>query len=233
MHILIVEDELPTAEDIMQMVKKILNKDITFIHIENTVDNALAYLREKPIDVLLLDLNLNARDGFQILKEVATKSFHTIVISGNLDRAVEAFEYGVLDFIAKPHTEERLKIAFNRIGSNHAADGHALKYLSVKKGDEIQIIPVENVRFFKAANIYVELHLSNGHIEVYDKLLKRLTALLPNRYCRIHKSYIVDTEQIEKIQIQGGGLYHVILKSGDCLPVSRQMISVLKERLNL
>jgi hypothetical protein len=52
--------------------------------------------------------------------------------------------------------------------------------------------------FFKAANIYVELHLKNGHIEVYDKPIKKLTALLPAEYCRIHKSYIVDTGQILK-----------------------------------
>jgi DNA-binding LytR/AlgR family response regulator len=233
MHILIVEDELPTAEDIQQMVKKILKKESLTIHIETTMDSALSYLHEKPIDLLLLDLNLHARDGFELLKDIVSRSFHTIVISGNIGRAIEAFEYGVLDFIPKPHTEERLKVALNKIDSGHASDGHALKYLSVRKGAEIQIIPVEDVRFFKAANIYVELHLKNGHIEVYDKLIKKLTSLLPAQYCRIHKSYIVDTEQIEKIQILGGGQYRAILKSGDCLPVSRKIISILKEKLNL
>jgi hypothetical protein len=54
----------------------------------------------------------------------------------------------VLDFIPKPHTEERLKLALDKIESGHASDGHALKYLSVREGTEIQIIPVENVRFF-------------------------------------------------------------------------------------
>ena len=91
---------------------------------------------------------LPARDGFQLLKEFVSRSFHTIVISGNIDRAIEAFEYGVLDFIPKPHTEERLKLALDKIESGHASDGHALKYLSVREGTEIQIIPVENVRFF-------------------------------------------------------------------------------------
>lgn len=233
MRILIVEDERPTAEDIQLLVKEILDKEITSIHIETTLGNALEYLNEKTIDVLLLDLNLNAKDGFQILKQAVSRSFHTIVISANINRAIEAFEYGVLDFIPKPYSAERLKAAFNRIKSDHAIDGHAIKYLSVKKGFEIHIIPIEEIRYFKAANIYVELHLVDGHIAVYDKPIKQLAPLLPSNYCRIHKSFIVNVETIEKIQSPGGGQHRAILKSGDCLPVSRQKINILKKSIGL
>jgi DNA-binding LytR/AlgR family response regulator len=233
MRILIVEDERPTAEDIQILVKDILKNEITSIHIETTLDNALAYLNEKQIDVLLLDLNLNARDGFVILKQVVSKSFHTIVISANINRAIEAFEYGVLDFIPKPYSTERLEEAFRRLKSSHAADGHAIKYLSVKKGFEIKVVPLEDIRYFKSANIYVELHLKDGHTDIYDKSIKQLAILLPSNYYRIHKSYIVNMETIEKIQTPSGGQYRVVLKSGDCLPVSRNEIKNLKILLGL
>ena len=233
MRILIVEDERPTAEDIQFLVKQILKKEITSIHIETSLDNALMYINEKPIDVLLLDLNLNARDGFQILKQVVSKSFHTIVISANINRAIEAFEYGVLDFIPKPYNIERLKAAFQRIKSSHAMDGHSIKYLSVKKVFEIQVIPIVDILYFKSANIYVELYLKDERILIYDKPIKQLTALLPSNYCRIHKSYIVNIETIGKIQTLGGGQYRVVLKSGDCLPVSRKKIKVLKKTIGL
>ncbi len=229
MHILIVEDERPTAEDIQLLVKQILGNEITSVHIETTLDNALAYLNEKQIDVLLLDLNLNAKDGFQILKRVVSQSFHTIVISANINRAIEAFEYGVLDFIPKPYTTERLTAAFQRLKSSHALDGHSMKYLSVKKGFEIRVIPIEEVRYFKSANIYVELHLKDEHMVLYDKSIKQLLLLLPSNYYRIHKSYIVNIETIETIQTLGGGKYRVVLKSGECLPVSRNKIKLLKE----
>jgi two-component system, LytTR family, response regulator LytT len=232
MRILIVEDERPTAEDIQLLVKQILGNEITSIHIETTLDNALAYLNEKQIDVLLLDLNLNSKDGFQILKQIVSKSFHTIIISANINRAIEAFEYGVLDFIPKPYTGARLKEAFNRLNSCHALDGHAIKYLSVKKGFEIQVIPLEDIRYFKSANIYVELYLNDGHVVVYDKPIKQLGNLLPSNYYRIHKSYIVDLDKIERITIPGGGKYGVVMKSGDCLPVSRKQIKKLKAILS-
>jgi two-component system, LytTR family, response regulator LytT len=233
MRILIVEDERPIAEDIQFLVKQILKKEITSLHIETTLDNALAYLNEKPIDVLLLDLNLNAKDGFQILKQVVSKSFYTIIISANTNRAVEAFEYGVLDFIPKPYSEERLKAAFHRLKSSHAMDGHAIKYLSVKKGFSVQVIPIENIRYFKSANVYVELYLTDKQKVIYDKPIKLLGPLLPVNYCRIHKSFIVNIETIETIQVLGGGKYHAVLKSGDHLPVSRQKIKELKKLLGL
>lgn len=229
MRILIVEDERPTAEDIQYLVKEILQKEITSIHIETTLDNALAYINEKTIDVLLLDLNLNAKDGFKILQQMVSRSFHTIIISANINRAIEAFEYGVLDFIPKPYTMERLEAAFQRLKSSHATDGHAIKYLSVKKGFEIKVVPIEEIRFFKSDNIYVELHLMDKHVVIYDKPIKQLEPLLPSNYIRIHKSYIIDKENIEKIKNLGGGQYRVILKSGDSLPVSRQKIDLLKK----
>lgn len=228
MRILIVEDERPTAEDIQSLVKQILKKEITSIHIETRLESAMLYLKEKPIDVLLLDLNLNAKDGFDLLKQAVSQSFHTIVISANINRAIEAFEYGVLDFIPKPYNIDRLKAAFNRLKASHALDGHAVKYLSVKKGFEIKVIPIEEIRFFKSANIYVELYLNNEHVIIYDKSIKQLVPLLPSTYCRIHKSYIVNREKIDSIQTLGGGKYRVILKSGESLPVSRKIIKQLK-----
>ncbi len=229
MRILIVEDEKPTAEDIKYLVGQILQKEINSIHIETTLDGALLYLKEKPIDVLLLDLNLNAKDGFNILKQVVSQSFHTIIISANINRAIEAFEYGVLDFIPKPYSLERLKAAFQRLKSSHALDGHSIKYLSVKKGFEIKIIPLEEIKYFKSDNIYVELHLLNNQVVIYDRSIKQLIPLLPSNYYRIHKSFIVDRDYVESIQCHGGGKYRAILKSGDCLPVSRHKIHLLKK----
>ncbi|MBI2418317.1 MAG: response regulator transcription factor [Ignavibacteriales bacterium] len=233
MRILIVEDERPTAEDIAFLVKEILGNGSASIHIETTLGNALLFLNEKPIDVLLLDLNLNAKDGFDILKQMVSKSFHTIVISANTNRAIEAFEYGVLDFVPKPYSQERLESAFARIKSNHSVDGHAIKYLSVKRGFEIQAISLDDIRYFKSANIYVELHLKDGHPVIYDKPIKMLGALLPPNYCRIHKQYIVNCETIKALQILGGGQYRVVLQSGDCLPVSRNKIKTLRKFVQL
>jgi len=207
MRILIVEDERPTAEDIQAMIKQILGKRLFRIHIETSLQNALDYLSEKSIDVLILDLNLNERNGFDILKQVVTRSFHTIIVSAYSDRAVKAFEYGVLDFVPKPYNLERLQTAFNRLQDSSAFSARSLKYLSVRKFGSIQIISLKDVRYFKGANVYTELHLNDGAVEIYDKSLKTIMNLLPKNYQRIHKSFIVDIEKIRKLNNFGGGRY--------------------------
>lgn len=233
MRILIVEDELPIAEDIQFLVKEILKNKAATVHIETTFGKAAEYLKTHVIDVLLLDLNLNAKDGFELLKQTVSNSFHTIVVSANTNRAIEAFEYGVLDFIPKPYSKERIEAAFARINSSHANDGHSLKYITVKRGFEIQVIPLEDIRFFKSANIYAELHLNDKQIAICDKSMKMLAPLLPPNYMRIHKSFIININDIDSIQTFGGGQYRVLLKSGDVLPVSRQRIKLVKQFIGL
>ena len=79
------------------------------------LQQGLGFIKEQSIDLLFLDLNLNREDGYELLEEVAAESFHTIIVSAYKDRAIRAFEYGVLDFVAKPYTEERLSLAIQRI----------------------------------------------------------------------------------------------------------------------
>lgn len=233
MRILIVEDDRPTAEDIRNLTKELLGDRIHSIQIQTSLYNALDFLSIHAVDVLLLDLNLNERNGFDILKQAVARSFHTIIISAYSDKAVEAFEYGVLDFIPKPYSPERLKAAFNRLQESHALDTRALKYLSVRKLGKIEIIPLEEVKYFKGANVYSELHLFSGGVEIYDKSLKNICRLLPRSFMRIHKSFIVDMRLIRKIFNHGSGRYEVELATRDRLPVSRNRIREIRKRFEL
>lgn len=231
MRILIVEDERPTAEDIRSLVERLLKDERPSVRIATTLGEALAALDASPADVVLLDLNLHAKDGFDVLKHLTAGAFQTIVISANIHRAIEAYEHGVLDFIPKPYTMERLTTAFDRLKTGRAPEAAPLKFLSVKSGHGIQVVPLADVRFFRSANVYVELHLADGRTLLYGKPLKSLLPLLPPRYVRLHKSYIADAETVVRLESRGGGEYRAVLKSGDILPVSRRAVSALKARL--
>ncbi|WP_054205741.1 MULTISPECIES: response regulator [Pseudoalteromonas] len=84
------------------------------ITICNSLDDANNYLDQNCIDLLFLDLNLQGCDGFTLQKEQLSESFHTTVVSANPDRAVEAFDAGILDFVAKPFTQESSKEAVTK-----------------------------------------------------------------------------------------------------------------------
>ncbi|MGD8782348.1 MAG: LytTR family DNA-binding domain-containing protein [Ignavibacteria bacterium] len=233
MRILIVEDETPTAEDLKDIIADCLNGNMKSIEIEPSLQSALFYIKENPIDVLFLDLNLNGEDGFDILKTVVSKSFHTVVISANFVRAIEAFEYGVFDFIAKPYEIERIQETIDKLQRNNEFSNNHLRYLSVKEKNKVKIVPIGEISYFKAANVYVELIMKNGGKFIYDKNMCALSKILPPNYMRVHKSFIIRMDDALNIIIKSGGKYCVELKCGTKIPVSRQRYKEVLEFFEL
>jgi two-component system response regulator LytT len=231
MNILIVEDEALAARRLKRMVEELPCSQAASITVKSTLGDAEEFLAENVVNLVLLDLNLNGESGFDLLKHLAAGSFHTIVVSANIDKAVTAFEYGVLDFVPKPFDQERLKKAFDRLSSVQSVNPTGLKYLSVKNQGAVRLIPLESVRFFKGADDYVEIHLNDGSYDLYGKSLDTLMQLLPPHYCRTHKSYIANFRTAKRIHVQGGGKYELELQDGTRIPVSRTQYPVIQERL--
>jgi len=225
MNILIVEDENTVAQRIERLTCELLGEKIETIKCFHTLDDADDYLSEHAIDLLFLDLNLAGRDGFELLKQVVAGSFHTIVISAYAERAIEAFEYGVLDFVAKPFTKKRLEKALQRTSSDHGQK--ETKYLSIKKMGILQTVALQDVAYFQGANIYSEVYLKDGAVHLHDKSLTKLQQVLPDRFVRVHKSYIVNSSQISGFK-QTGNNAEVVLNDGLLVPVSRSKIAEIK-----
>jgi two-component system, LytTR family, response regulator LytT len=219
-RILIVEDEKVAARGLQRMVREILGEEITWMGWEASLDASRFALAEKPVDVLFLDLNLNGENGFELLHGAVAGSFHTIVVSANEDQALRAFEYGVLDFVPKPVSEERLKKAISRIKDANYSGKHA-KYLPIRKSGGVALIRLEDVSYFRGEGNNVEIRLKKGVSEYHRQTLDSLAKVLPPQFSRIHRSYIVDTRDVKGVISHGGGRYDVELKSGAKLPLSR------------
>jgi two-component system response regulator LytT len=221
MEVLIIEDEARIAKRLARMTKAYFEQQLS-ITVCDTLAKGLAYIEQSPVDVLLLDLNLNGENGFAVLEALVARSFHTIIVSAYTDKAITAFAHGVLDFVPKPFDENRLFQAFSRLNTRDNLPESPLRYLAIKKGGIIKMIETEQVNYIKGAGIYSELHLQNGRQELHDKSLEALEQLLPpTDFARIHRSYIVSLKQTEKLLIEPGGKYSVQLKSGELLPVGR------------
>jgi len=230
MDVLIVEDYPQVAKRVARLTRDILDQTLTSLKCVNHYREAEAYLERYPVDLLLLDLNLGGDDGFNLLKKAVARSFQTIVISASGERALEAFEYGVLDFVSKPFNKERLEKAFSRLsGTSH--EGPPLSYLAIKDGQRIQLLNIQDVIFIKGAGNYSELHLKDGRIALHEKNMDRLTLLLTPHFERIHKSYLAHLSHATSLQSHGGGRYSLEMKNGEALPVGRTRYKALRERM--
>jgi DNA-binding LytR/AlgR family response regulator len=171
MKLLIVEDEPPIARYIESCCRDVLNTKIRDIHTVLTLDEACKYLFEHSIDICLLDLDLQGENGYELLKMAVSGSFYTIIISAHTERAIEAFEYGVLDFVAKPFDEERLHAAFGRYFDRLKNNDMKLQYVFTRKQDGNVLLAVEDIDYFQADGVYVEAHLTDGRVELLNKTM--------------------------------------------------------------
>ncbi|MEP5612567.1 MAG: LytTR family DNA-binding domain-containing protein [Cyclobacteriaceae bacterium] len=230
MKILIVEDEARIAKRIERMTHDIFGNSIQTLTHLNTLEGALAFIDVNELDLVLLDLNLNGENGFDLLSKAVSQSFHTIIISAYKDQAIAAFEYGVLDFVPKPFNRDRLEQALNRTISKEKRGTHTIKFLAVKKRGRIQLIPIGKLLFIKGAGAYTELFLTDGTKELHDKSLEKLEQLLTNGFERIHKSYLVKMSEVKEITVKSGSKYMAELKNGELIPVGRTKYKDLKAK---
>ena len=231
MNILIIEDEIRIAKRVERMTKEFFLNTLQNINSVQSLSEGLDFIKNNTLDLVLLDLNLNGENGFDVLKETVSGSFHTIIISANKEEALKAFEFGVLDFVPKPFNKERIEIAFNRIVKKEEVSSENLQFLAVKKRGGIQLIDISNVLYIKGAGVYTELYLTNGQKELHDKSLEKLSQLLPKSFERIHKSYLVKTSEIKEIIVKTGSQYAVELHNGEIIPVGRTKYKALRATL--
>ena len=169
----------------------------------------------RPFDLLFLDLNLNGLDGFRLLEEAAASPFQTVVVSAHHDQAVRAFDYGVADFVAKPWTSERLRVAVERATSHRAAPGRA-RCVVVRKGRELRTIRVDDIVFIRGADDYSELHLADASVHLHEKSLTALESLLPAGFARVHRSYIANLQRVRGVRTAA-----LVLDDDSVVPVGR------------
>src|SRR5512146_276267 len=174
MRVLIVEDEPLIPQRLERFSRETLRSKLESLRVANLFSEASARLDESPIDLLLLDLNLHGRDGMELLQASVASSCHTILVSANTDQALRAFELGVIDFVSKPFTRERLAQALARVSDRSARSAGAARYLAVKKHGKVDLVPVDRVLYVEGAGAYSELVLEDGRRELHDKTLEKL-----------------------------------------------------------
>lgn len=230
MKILLIEDEARIAKRIERMTRDILGEALQSLDHVHALPQALKFIEDNTLDLVLLDLNLNGDNGFDLLETAVSESFHTIIISAYKDQAITAFEYGVLDFVPKPFNRERLEQAFDRVIAKEQVESPETKLLAIKKRGRIQLILVDDVMYCKGAGSYTELFLNNGTKELHDKSLEKLEQLLSNNFERIHKSYLVKISEVKEIIVKSGSKYEAELNNGELIPIGRTRYKDLKKK---
>jgi len=227
MRILIVEDEPLVRQRLLRLCQQHTAARARFEAVGCLAD-ADERLHSRAFDGVLLDLTLEGEDGFDVLRKAAACSFHTVVVSARAERALEAFELGVLDFVAKPFTRERLAQALDRLlDAGQQRAGHA-RFLAVWRPGAIAMVAVDEVMWVQADGDYSRVTLNGGRSELHEKSLDRLGALLPSTFVRCHRSWLVNLRYADRLQTTRGSRNELVMKDGTRVPVGRSRLAALR-----
>jgi two-component system LytT family response regulator len=233
---IIIEDE-KRAQILLQ---KILEKHFPNIEIMAVADDlpsgVKAIHKHKP-DFVFLDIEMPNFSGLEILdffneKEV---NFSIIFTTAYNHYAIEALKIAAIDYLLKPLNKEDIQealVRFEKKNKSYNQDSFSslksiisdkkINKIAVPEGNQLHFIKTEDIVYIKADNSYSEIYLENGTKMIVSRSIKNFEDGLkenPN-FCRIHKSYLINTQFVEKYDKANGGW--VTLSNKIDFPVSSE-----------
>jgi two-component system, LytTR family, response regulator len=207
----------------------------------------IATLRESSIDLLFLDIQMPGRNGFAVIEQMgAEKMPATVFVTAHHHYAVQAFEVQALDYLTKPVEAERLHSTLARVRERIAANRALITQeqlksvlaametgivpirkeyparLLVPNGAKDSFVTVSEIDWIEAADYYSCLHVGARTLMLRETIKQLASMFDPRKFVRIHRSIIVNVEQVREILREGRSEGAVVLHSGQRLKMSKK-----------
>lgn len=198
-------------------------------------------------DLIFLDIQMPKITGFEML-ELIEEPPAVIFTTAFDEYAIKAFESNAIDYLLKPFSKDRFEKAIQKYLQQQkpalAQKTEAVLEVAgqspvqqnrvvVKDGSKIKIIPVSQIQYLEAADDYVKIFTGEG------SFLKKKTmgyfdeSLQAFQFVRVHRSYIVNTQLITRIDAYEKDSHLLLLSTGPKIPVSKSGYAKLKEVLGI
>jgi two-component system LytT family response regulator len=236
MTAIIIDDE-PLAR---MMVREYLQShpDITVLQECNDGFEGLKAIQQHQPDLIFLDIQMPKITGFEMLELIDNPSL-VIFTTAFEEYAIKAFDAHAADYLLKPFSKERFdkaiqKIKLQKNNTAQSVTDTALQSvvqfnrIVVKENGKIKIIPIAQVHYLEAADDYIKIHTADG-IFLKKKTMQYFEDSMPKQeFIRIHRSYIINTQLITRVDLMEKDSYSLLLTTGTRLPVSKTGYAKLK-----
>jgi two-component system, LytTR family, response regulator len=197
---------------------------------------AVEIIRTSQPDLAFLDVQMPECDGFDVLELLGTQLPPAIIFVTAYDKyALRAFEAGALDYLLKPFDDARfaraLRRAKDRLAHPALVVPRSARRLAVKSAGQMLFVNVCDIDWVEAASYYACLHVGSDTHIIRRSLAELEQDLGEQQFIRIHRSIIVNIDQIHGLELQSGGDYEVVLKSRVRLRLSRRFRKRLQDRM--
>lgn len=245
MRALIIDDEPLARSIILEYLQSWPQIDL----IEECSDGfeGLKAIMQNQPDLIFLDIQMPKINGFEMLELIDQPP--SVIFSTAYDEyALRAFEEHAVDYLLKPFSKQRfdkaiqkwldkqqvqeVKLNTQKLLENLPANAKNERVV-VKMGNKIKIIPVNDIWFLEADDDYVKIHTAEGSY-LKSKTMGYFELILKaNQFVRVHRSYILNIQEITRIDLFEKDTHIALLKSGVKIPISKTGYPKLKQILGL
>lgn len=214
-------------------------------------EEAIQLVEKLKPDLAFLDIRMPAKTGLEAAKEIGTKA-HIVFITAYDQYAVEAFDQGAVDYVLKPadterlaKTVERLKARLNTATEPNdmsnmlaqlakqlgiAPKPNYLQWIQASIGQELRLIPVEDILFFQSDEKYTRVQTATYEALIRKPVRDLADELDPHLFWQIHRSTLVNSKAISGVVRDMRGRHLVQIKGlTEKLEVSRSFVHLFKQ----
>lgn len=232
---LIIDDEPLAHKVIENYVQKVERLEVVG-NCYNAVD-AINFLHKEPVQVLFLDINMPELTGLDLLKTLQDPPM-VILTTAYSEFALESYELGVTDYLLKPIRFERFLKSVNRVLDifdkqvpteivSQDTQNQDLTYILARVDGVTHRIMLEDILFIQSYGNFIKI-FTPTKVYLTAETMKNVESTLPEHsFLRVHKSYLINTHKIDKIQT------NCLFIEGTEIPIGNTYKQVLQQRLKL
>ena len=202
-------------------------------------------------DIVFLDIQMPILNGFEVLDQLDTMP-SIVFVTAHDEYAIRAFEVNAVDYLMKPVPKDRFEEALQRARDSLASTvtsrtdvrermhklledvQRSTAYLDrilIREGQRIAILDLEDILWLQASDDYVSIYTSDGRSHLVTRTLSSFEERLdPRKFVRVHRSAIVNLDQVKDIVSLEDGRYDVELNGGQRVTTSRSGGRTLRKR---
>jgi len=249
MNIAILDDELHCVESLVLDINRLF-PELPIVYKGTKPMEAIEALKRMDVDLLFLDVEMPLMNGFDFLNQFEEVAFDVIFTTAYSQYAIKAFSVQAIDYLLKPIDEDELKETMiqhleRRIAPDDLAvdvtqllgflkkEGILKNKLAVPTADGMEFIEITTVVYCESQNEYTKIYTLDGRSIMVSRALKEVEKTLRKfMFVRVHQSYLVNPNYVEKYSRNDGGF--LLLANNERVPVNhaeQEVIIDVFERL--
>ncbi|GAA3648891.1 LytR/AlgR family response regulator transcription factor [Flavivirga jejuensis] len=231
---IIIDDEVHNLENLKGLLKRNC-PNVEVVAMEFSAEEGIEAIRKLQPDLVFLDIEMPAKNGFDMLESMGDVNFEVIFVTAYNQYILQAIKSCALDYLMKPVAIQELKDAVSRVAQvvsdkkenqklkvlvENLRDINQPKKIALPTAEELYFVSIDDIIRCKGENNYTMFYLANGDSILVSRTLKEWDDMLSSyQFIRTHQSHLINSIHVKSFVKKDGG--YILMKDGSMVSVSK------------